>query len=71
MTRLILVPPPDLEKHCGLPSKVNWGAFRSPEGRVLLGESARKIRELCDELGLMTRAGRRMWNVMGLTAKSA
>ena len=71
MTRLILVPPPDLEKHCGLPRSVNWAAFRSPAGRALLADSARKIRELCDELGLMTRAGRRMWRAMGLTAQSA
>jgi hypothetical protein len=71
MTRLILVPPPDLAKHCGMPGKVGWAAFRSPAGRALLADSARKIRELCEELGLMTRAGRRTWRAMGLTTDGA
>ena len=53
MTRLMLEPPPDLRKQCGLPLRVSFRAMNSPEGKQLLADSARKIRELCDELGLL------------------
>jgi hypothetical protein len=71
MARLMLMPPADLAKDCRMPAKVSFGAFRSPAGRALLAESTRKVRELCAELGLMTRAGRRTWRAMGLTADRA
>jgi hypothetical protein len=48
MTRLMLVPPTDLRRHCGLPGGVVRAAMRGPEGRALLADSVRKIRALCD-----------------------
>jgi hypothetical protein len=71
MTRLMLMPPADLCRHERMPASVSFTAFRSPAGRRLLADSARKIRELCAELGLMTPAGRRAWRAMGLLPESA
>jgi hypothetical protein len=68
MTRLILVPPRDLRHHCGMPDEVARAAMRSPEGRRLLADCARKVRDLCDELGLMTPAARRVWRATGVGA---
>jgi P-aminobenzoate N-oxygenase AurF len=66
MTRLILVPPRDLRRHCGLPDAVARRAMRSPSGRALLSDTARKVRQLCEELGLMTPAARRVWRWTGV-----
>ncbi|HEX8803096.1 MAG TPA: diiron oxygenase [Acidimicrobiales bacterium] len=71
MTRLMLEPPSDLRRHCGLPDRVARRAMRSPEGRRLLVDSARKVRRLCEELGLMTRAGRATWRAVGLAGGDA
>jgi hypothetical protein len=67
MTRLMLVPPTDLRRHCRVPRSVVRRAQRSPEGRALLADSARKVRQLSRELGLMTRAGRATWRIVGLS----
>lgn len=66
MTRLILMPPKDLRRACGLPDEVVRTAMRSPEGRRLLADAARKVRDLCDELGLSTRTSRRLWRALGV-----
>jgi hypothetical protein len=71
MTRLMLEPPSDLRKHCGLPRGVSFGAMNGPDGRRLLVEAARKVRELCDELGLMTRPGRALWRAVGLLPRTS
>ncbi|HEY8523889.1 MAG TPA: diiron oxygenase [Acidimicrobiales bacterium] len=71
MTRLMLEPPADLRRHCGLPAPVARAAMRSPKGRALLADSVRKIRALCEELGLMTRAGRAAWRLVGLAGPAA
>jgi hypothetical protein len=68
MTRMILEPPRDLRRHCGLPAAVARRAMRSPEGRQLLADTARKVRVLCEELGLMTPAARRLWRWGGVGA---
>jgi hypothetical protein len=67
MARLMLVPPPDLRRACDLPGSVVREAFTRPEGRQLIADSMRKVRELCEELGLMTPLSRRAWAVMGLS----
>lgn len=66
MTRLMLEPPADLRKHTGLPLGVAFRAMNSADGRALLADSARKVRELCDDLGLMTGAGKALWRAVGL-----
>jgi P-aminobenzoate N-oxygenase AurF len=66
MTRLMLEPPPDLRKHTGLPLRVAFKAMNGPDGMALFAESARKIRELCEELGLMSRPARAVWKAVGL-----
>ena len=68
MTRMILVPPRDLRRHCGMPAAVAREAMRSPRGRVLLADTARKVRELCEELDLMTPVARRLWRWGGVAA---
>src|SRR5829696_6551419 len=67
MSRLMLVPPTDLRKECDLPNAVVREAFASPAGRQLIADSMRKVRLLCEELGLVTRVSRRVWAVMGLS----
>ncbi|MGH9111457.1 MAG: AurF N-oxygenase family protein [Acidimicrobiales bacterium] len=66
MARLILVPPADLRRHVGLPRNVCRRAMHSPAGRRVLVDSVRNVRELCDELGLMTPSSRRTWRAWGL-----
>lgn len=68
MTRMILVPPRDLRRACGMPDAVARDAMRSPQGRRLLADTARKVRELCEELGLMTPVARRIWRWGGVAA---
>lgn len=67
MARLMLAPSGDLRRYCGLPRRTARRAMRSPEGRRLLAGSVRRIRELCDELGLMTPPARLAWRAVGLT----
>jgi hypothetical protein len=68
MTDLMLGPGPhaDMRRHCGIPRSAVRQARRSPEARQLMSDSVRKIRELCDELGLMTRPARFLWRTLGL-----
>ena len=71
MTRMILEPPRDLRRHCDLPASVSRQAMRSREGRRLLADTARKVRVLCEELGLMTPLARRLWRWGGVAAVDA
>jgi P-aminobenzoate N-oxygenase AurF len=67
MTDLMLAPQADLRRHSRMPRSAARQARRSPEGRQLMSDSVRKIRELCDELGLMTRPARALWRTLALT----
>lgn len=71
MTRLMLSPPADLRRHCGLSRRQSRRAMRSFEGRHLLAGSVRRVRELCDELGLRTPTARRVWRAVGLAGLPA
>lgn len=66
MARLMLVPSVDLRRHCGLPKTVNRAAFATPHGRQFLRDSVAKTRELCVELGVVTRLGKLLWRAVGL-----
>jgi hypothetical protein len=66
MTDLMLAPQDELRRHTAMPRKVARQARRSPEARQLMSDSVRKIRELCDELDLMTRPARFLWRRLGL-----
>ncbi len=66
MTDLMLAPQADLRRYCAMPARVARQARRSPEARSMMSDSVRKIRELCDELGLMTGPARFLWRRLGL-----
>jgi P-aminobenzoate N-oxygenase AurF len=63
---LMLATPPDLRAQCRMPASVAREVRRSPERRALMVESTRKIRELCHEVGLMSRPARTLWRAVGL-----
>jgi hypothetical protein len=64
--RLILVPPADIRRECGVPRRVVRQAFRSPQGRQLLRDSLARTRQVLREAGLMTRSGRATWKLLGI-----
>ena len=66
LARIILIPPADLIRHCGIPHGVVREAYRSPEGREFIADSLQKSRELCAELGLLGPLGRWAWRVAGV-----
>ena len=66
LARIILIPPADLIRHCGIPHGVVRDAFRSPKGRHFIADSLQKSRELCAELGLLGPLGRWAWRLVGL-----
>jgi para-aminobenzoate N-oxygenase AurF len=66
MARLMLYPPADLVREFGIPRSVRREAFHSREGRQLLKDSVAKIRKLWVELGLVSPAGKALWQVAGV-----
>lgn len=66
LARIILIPPADLIRHCGIPRGVVRDAYRSPQGREFIADSLEKSRELCGELGLLGPVGRWAWRVAGV-----
>jgi hypothetical protein len=66
LTRVMLRPPGDLLRHCGIPEEVARDAVRSPQGRQLEKDAVAKTRRLLTELGLTTRPARAVWRAMGL-----
>jgi hypothetical protein len=66
MAAMMLRPSPTLVTRYGVPRAVLRQAYATPEARAAVVESLRKVRELCDELGLRTPLARRVWRVMGI-----
>jgi len=64
--RMVLVPQADIRRECGVPRRVVRQAFRSPHGRELLRNSLAQTRQLFHQTGLMTRAGRAAWKLVGM-----
>jgi P-aminobenzoate N-oxygenase AurF len=66
LARIILIPPADLVRECGIPHGVVRDAYRSPAGRHFIADSLAKSRELCGELGLLGPLGRLAWRLAGV-----
>jgi len=66
LARIILIPPADLIRECGIPHGVVRDAYRSPQGREFIADSLAKSRELCGELGLLGPLGRLGWRLAGV-----
>jgi hypothetical protein len=66
MTRLMLAPNPEVRRHGGLPRDVARQVMRSAEAHTLFADSVANIRELCEELGMMTRPAKAVWRALGL-----
>jgi hypothetical protein len=66
LARIMLVPPADMVRNCGIPREVMRDAYRSPAGRRFVSDAVRKSRELCGELGLLTPPARVVWRLAGI-----
>ncbi len=66
LARIMLVPPADMVRNCGIPREVVREAYRSAQGRSFISESVRKSRQLCGELGLLTPVARLVWRLAGV-----
>ncbi len=64
LAHIMLVPPADMVRSCGIPRAVVREAYHSPEGRRFVADSVRKSRELCAELGLLTPLSRLVWRLV-------
>jgi P-aminobenzoate N-oxygenase AurF len=71
LARLMLVPPADMVRHCGIPPEVVRTAYRSPEGRRFIRDGVAKSRQLCVELGLVTPLSRAVWRAVGIWDRPA
>ncbi len=63
----IMTSPRALKKEFDIPDDVYREAFwRSPKSRAIMASYFGDMRALATDTGLMTRAGRRMWKLMGI-----
>ena len=70
MAALMLKPSPVLVKTYGIPKDVIREAYdRDPRARGEVQASLRKVRQLCEETGLITPASKRLWKAFGLWEK--
>jgi len=69
MAQLMLKPSPQLIARYEIPSEVIKAAYTdNPAHRAATADSLRKVRSLCEELGLLRRPFGRLWRALGLTA---
>lgn len=69
MAQLMLKPSPQLVARYEIPPAVIAAAYTdNPDHRTATAESLRKVRSLCEELGLLRRPFGRLWRSFGLTA---
>jgi hypothetical protein len=61
---LMLVPPREIGRECGVPRRVVRQAFRSPRGRKALRDSLAETRRVVRDAGLMTPAGKLAWKLV-------
>jgi hypothetical protein len=67
MARRMLEPPPTIARTYGIPKSVLDEAYRkNPTHRTEVRQSLEKVRLLCLELGLMTRASSPIWRGLGI-----
>jgi hypothetical protein len=66
MSRMMIEPPSDLQRHVGMPRGLARTAFATPEGRQLRKDSIAKTRKLCGELGLIDRLSKPLWKLLGV-----
>jgi para-aminobenzoate N-oxygenase AurF len=71
MASLMLSPPRHLVKRYGIPRRVLKEAYGSPEARAEARRSLRKVRQLCVELGLVTRISKPIWKLFGIWEDAA
>ena len=71
MTRMMVRPSPWQLRHDGVPKEDIRAAYRLPENRQLLKDTAARIRRLCEELGLITPVSKRVWKHYGLWDEKA
>jgi hypothetical protein len=66
MTRMMIRPSAWQLRYDGVPHEDVRAAYRRPESRQLLKDSAARIRSLCLELGLITPLSTRLWKHYGI-----
>jgi len=66
MAGMMLKPTPEIVKAYGIPKDVLRQAYSSPEARQGVWDSLRKVRQLLDELRLITPASRQLWKAFGI-----
>ena len=67
MAKMMMQPSGQVIRTYGIPREVVKEAYtRNPLHRSRTLEAIRKVRELCDELGLLTPFSIRIWKVLGL-----
>jgi len=68
LTRVMLRPPRDMIRQFDIPEAVVAEAYRSAEARRIASDAVARTRRLLDDLGLVTRLSRRVWDRMGIGA---
>ena len=66
MAQLMLRPSPQIVERYAIPKQVLKEAYGSDEHRQRTAEALRKVRTLCEELGLRRRPYAGLWRVLGL-----
>lgn len=66
MARLMLRPSPQIVRRHAIPRATLRQVYRHPDNRAEMLASLRKVRSLCDELGLVTPVTRRVWKALGV-----
>ncbi|HZP40667.1 MAG TPA: diiron oxygenase [Candidatus Binatia bacterium] len=67
MAQLMMRPSPEIVRTYGIPRAVVAEAYtRNPRHRAETLAALRKVRDLCRELGIVTRPARVLWEVLGL-----
>jgi hypothetical protein len=66
MSKVMLGVSRPMAAHFDIPVRVLEEAYRSPQARAERRNSLAKVRELADELGLVTRGSRRVWKALGI-----
>jgi hypothetical protein len=71
MARLMMRPPRNVIRTYGIPADVVREAYtENPAHRAATNEALRKVRTLCNELGIVTRRSRRLWQMLGIWESS-
>lgn len=67
MARKMLRPSPHIVRQHDIPMRVLHEAYgNNPENRTEVVSSIRRVRKLCEDLGLLSPGYRRLWRVLGL-----